>query len=139
MKTLTIASFVTVLCTVSIWLCTALAIALEGQVDLDERFVVMVVYPTILGLLASLVGAAAGVAILVRRASHGWPGTAMAVGQLLTWALAIGIIVWAMVFPSTGWELIALPLALMLGQVVVAIGLLEPVARRLRGAARRAA
>lgn len=134
MKTLTIASAVSVLCTVSIWLCVALGMTLRGQVDLDELFVVMVMYPTLVGLIASLVGAAVGAAILIRRSGRGWSGTTMAAGQLLTWALAVAIIVWALAFGSTGWELLAVPFSLMLGQIIVAVGLFTVVIRRRRPA-----
>ena len=48
----------------------------------------------------------------------------MALGQVTTVALAAAILVWAFGFASTGWELIALPAALMVGQVMVAAGLL---------------
>lgn len=106
---------------------------------MDEKFGLMVVFPTLLGLPAALVGAVAGVVVIARRVGRGWPGPTMAAGQLLTWALAAAVIVWALWFPSTGWELIALPYALMLGQLVVAAGLAAVVIRQLRGAPRQSA
>lgn len=139
MKTLTIASAVSVLCTLSIWLFTVPPLVRNGQVDVDAGFELMVVFPTLLGLPASLVGAVAGGVVLIRHTSRGWPGPTMAAGQLLTWSLAAAIIVWAMAFATSGWELLALPFALMLGQLVVAAGLAAVVVRRLRGAPRQTA
>ncbi|UPW04838.1 hypothetical protein M1C57_01780 [Rhodococcus pyridinivorans] len=47
----------------------------------------------------------------------------MTVGQLTTIVLGVAIVVWALNFGTTGWELLALPLALIGGQVLVAVGL----------------
>ncbi|WP_246098215.1 hypothetical protein [Rhodococcus spelaei] len=56
----------------------------------------------------------------------------MTLGQALTWILAILIAVWALNFGSTGWELLLLPASLMLGQVVVASGLVLTMVGRRR-------
>ena len=44
-------------------------------------------------------------------------------GQLTTLALGAAIVVWATNFGTTGWELLALPAALICGQILVAVGL----------------
>lgn len=55
----------------------------------------------------------------------------MTIGQVTTVVLALVIVVWAFGFASTGWELLLLPTALMVGQVIVAAGLIK-TARQYR-------
>ncbi|WP_420881540.1 hypothetical protein [Rhodococcus sp. (in: high G+C Gram-positive bacteria)] len=59
----------------------------------------------------------------------------MALGQWVTVGLAVWIVVWALGFGTTGWELLALPSSLLVGQLVVGAGWLTTVVsgrRRLR-------
>lgn len=58
------------------------------------------------------------------------PASLMTGGHLLTLALGVAIAYWALNFGTTGWELLLLPAALMIGQIVVAAGLI--LARRQR-------
>jgi len=93
----------------------------------------MVLLPTPVGLIAALVGAVAGTIGLVRRPDRTWAGALMTLGQAVTWILAIVIVVWSQAYGSTGWELLILPASLMLGQVVVASGLISAMVSRRRG------
>ncbi|GAB2664729.1 hypothetical protein ABI214_09495 [Prescottella soli] len=133
MKTLTAASAVSVLCTVSVWLFVVPQLVSTGMVEPGPLFELMVVLPTPIGLIAALVGAAAGLFGLVRRGVRvDIARLLMALGQIATVVLAVVIIVWALEFGSTGWELMALPASLLLGQIVVAAGLFTGASVRLR-------
>ncbi|MFC4604426.1 hypothetical protein [Rhodococcus kronopolitis] len=134
MKMLMTASAVSVLCFVSVWLYVMPQLASSGVIEPGPFFELMVVFPTLIGLMAAAVGAVAGVVVLLRGTARVWvPPLLMGLGQLTTLVLAVAIVVWALQFGSTGWELIALPASLMLGQVLVAVGLVTDVVRRRRG------
>jgi hypothetical protein len=125
MKTLTTVSVVSVLCAASIWLFVAPHLIASGMVEAGGQFFeLMVVLPTLVGVVTSLIGSVVGVTEFFPRSERRWAKTLMALGQALTLALAIAIVVWALAFGSTGWELLALPMSLMLGQIVVAAGLI---------------
>ncbi|NKS97951.1 hypothetical protein GS498_13230 [Rhodococcus hoagii] len=83
----------------------------------------------------------AGIVLVVRRRRQAGVGPLlMTLGQFVTVGLAVWIVVWAFGFGTTGWELIALPSSLLVGQLVVAAGLLAAVvAGRRRSRARRPA
>ncbi|MGW0042276.1 hypothetical protein [Rhodococcus sp. NPDC003348] len=131
MKMLVTASVVSVLCFVSVWLYVMPQLVSSGVIEPGPFFELMVVLPTPIGLVAALVGAVAGVIVLVRGTARVWvPPLLMTLGQLTTLVLAVAIVVWALQFGSTGWELIALPVSLMLGQVLVAVGLIAERRRR---------
>lgn len=131
MRTLTNMSIVTVACAASVWLFVAPQLVSDGEVAVGGFFEIMVVLPTLIGLPAALVGAIAGVG-LVRRADRGRARTWMTVGQVSTLVLAVTIVVWSQTCGTTGWELLVLPMALMLAQPLVAVGLLLMVPRRRR-------
>lgn len=126
---LTSVSVVSVLCAASVWLYTAPQLISGGVVEVGGLVELMVVLPTLVGLVCSLMGAIAGVLGLFLR-DRALPAILMTVGQVLTMAVAVTIVVWAMAFASTGWELIVLPTSLMLGQIVVAAGLILGRRRR---------
>lgn len=136
MKTLTTASVVSALCAASVWLFAAPQLVSSGAVEPGPFFELMVVLPTPVGLAAALVGMPAGVVVLMRRRAPAWIAPLlMTVGQAVTVVLAAGIVVWALEFGSTGWELIMLPTSLMLGQLVVAAGLVTKWRRNVSGPA----
>ncbi|MCA1008238.1 hypothetical protein LCL87_21225 [Rhodococcus hoagii] len=141
MRTLASASVVSVLCGVSVWLFVAPQLVSSGMVEPGPLIGLMVVIPTPIGLIAALAGAVAGIVLLVRRRRQAGVGALlMTLGQFVTVGLGVWIVVWAFGFGTTGWELIALPSSLLVGQLVVGAGLLTTVVtgrRRLR--ARRAA
>lgn len=141
MRTLATASVVSVLCAASVWLFVAPQLVSSGMVEPGPLIGLMVVLPTPIGLIAALVGVVAGVVLLVRRRRHTGVGPLLTTfGQFVTVGLAVWIVVWAFGFGTTGWELIALPSSLLVGQLIVAAGLLTTVVtgrRRMR--ARRVA
>ena len=126
------ASVVSALCALSTWLFVAPGLLQSGEFEPGPLFEWMVVLPTPIGLAAACVAVVAGPFALARRTDGAWiPALVTLLGQLATLALAGAILVWALKFPTTGWELLALPASLMLGQVVVAIGVgVELVHRR---------
>ncbi|WP_433604632.1 hypothetical protein [Prescottella agglutinans] len=134
MRTLTTASAVSTLCGLSIWLFAAPQLAGSEVVEPGPFFELMVVLPTPIGLIAAMVAMVAGVIVLVRRSARVWGATLVTtLGQAVTVVLAAAIVLWAMEFGSTGWELIALPVSLMVGQLVVGAGLVaDAVVRRRR-------
>lgn len=90
----------------------------DGFVEVGGRFFeFLFVYPTLLAIPAVVIGA---VAALVAR------GTWMGRGQLLSVVLPVtgGLLFAASSIPSTGWELLVLPLAILPGQCVAAGGLM---------------
>lgn len=141
MRTLATASVVSVLCAASVWLFVAPQLVSSGMVEPGPLIGLMVVLPTPIGLIAALVGVVAGIVLVVRRRRQAGVGPLlMTLGQFVTVGLAVWIVVWAFGFGTTGWELIALPSSLLVGQLVVAAGLLAAVvAGRRRSRARRPA
>ncbi|MDH6280681.1 hypothetical protein [Prescottella agglutinans] len=138
MKTLTAASALSVLCTVSVWLYVVPQLVSSGEVEPGPLFELMVLLPTPIGLIAALVGAVAGLFVFVRRGVRvDAARLVMALGQIVTVVLAVVIVVWAVEFGSTGWELIVLPASLLLGQIVVAAGLCTSAVVRRRGVRER--
>ena len=135
MKTLSNVSVISVLCAVSIWLFVAPQLLIGGVIELRAPVELMVVLPTLVGLVCALVGVLAGAPGLVRRSdARSAPRIVMTFGQLSTVTLAVVIVVWSQTHRSTGWELLALPASLMFGQIAVAAGLILAIARRRRRA-----
>lgn len=132
MKLLRIVSIISVLCTVLILLFVVPQLAMSGVVAVDIGFGPMVVLPTLIGLPCSFAGAVVGTACVLQHRTRGTATVLLTLGQVTTMALAAAIVVWAFGYASTGWELITLPTALMVGQLVVTVGLV--VDRRQRRA-----
>ncbi|ORI17045.1 hypothetical protein [Rhodococcus sp. 1168] len=110
-------------------------LVVSGVIEPGPLFEIMVVFPTVVGVVASLIGAIAGAVALPRVVRAGQYATsAMAAGQIITCTIAFAIVLWAGYFATTGWELLMLPLALFIGQAVVAGGLVSRL-RQLRRAA----
>lgn len=127
------ASVVSVLCALSTWLFVLPGLLVSGEFEPGPLFEWMVVLPTPIGLAAAFIAVIAGPFALARGADRAWiPALVIFLGQLATVVLAGTILVWAWKFPTTGWELLALPASLMLGQVVVAIGVGVELVRRRR-------
>ncbi|WP_447816427.1 hypothetical protein [Rhodococcus sp. C26F] len=124
-------SIVSVLCTVGMLLFVVPQLFVSGVVELGPYFGLLVALPTLIGLPCSFVGAVVGMACVFQQRTRGGATALMALGHVTTVALAAAIVVWAFGFASTGWELIALPTALMIGQVIAAAGLI--VAYKQRG------
>lgn len=132
-KTLTYLSALTVLCTMLVLLYCAPQLVVSGVIEPGPLFELMVVFPTVVGVAASLIGAVTGAVALPRVVRAGQYATAaMAAGQIITCTIAFAIVLWAGYFARTGWELLMMPLALFIGQAVVAGGLVA----RLRQARR---
>ncbi|MBM7457520.1 hypothetical protein [Rhodococcus coprophilus] len=125
MKMLRTVSIVSVLCTVAVLIYVVPQLVVSGVVEVGGRGLeLLVVLPTLVGLPCSLAGAIVGTACVLRRRSRGTATVLMTLGQVTTVALAAAMVVWALGFASSGWELVALPAALIVGQVMVAAGLL---------------
>ncbi|UZF46671.1 hypothetical protein [Rhodococcus rhodochrous] len=125
MRTLWAVSVVSVLCAVAMWVFAVPQLAFSGAVDVGPFFGLMMVLPTLIGLPCAVAGAVAGTVCVVRQRARNWTSNLMTLGQVVTVALAVTIVVWALAFASTGWELLALPTSLMVGQIVVAAGLVK--------------
>ncbi|MFD6858207.1 hypothetical protein ACFWCF_12845 [Rhodococcus sp. NPDC060090] len=136
MKTLWSVSAVSVLCTTVMWLFSVPQLVLSGVIDVGPFFGLLMVLPTLIGLPCALAGALVGIVCVFRQRARRWAVNLMAFGQCVTVALAIAIVVWAIGFATTGWELIALPTSLMVGQVVVVAGLIKAGRPRMPGSVR---
>ncbi|MFE0749960.1 hypothetical protein [Gordonia sp. NPDC058843] len=123
MKTLRIASIISVLCAVPILVFVVPPLLLSGVVEVSGNFEYMVVFPTLIGLLCAFVASVIGVVCVLRRHTRTAASILVTLGHLMTIVLGTAIIVWALNFGTTGWELLALPWALIGGQAVVAVGL----------------
>ncbi|TSD93658.1 hypothetical protein FOS14_22655 [Skermania sp. ID1734] len=128
MNTLTRISILSVVCAALVWLYVLPQVVTTGLIEPGPLLGVMVVLPFPIGLIAALIGAGAGVARFVERANRTWAVGLMMLGHIVTWILAIWIAVWATNWGSTGWELLTLPASLMVGQLVVAAGLVAAIA-----------
>lgn len=131
MIVLTGTAIVSVLCAVIIAAYVLPAAWPDGIVAIGPGFEGMVVVPTLIGLGFSLVGALAGL-IVVARGDRRPAAVLTTTGQLLVWLLIAALLVWATIAPSSGWELIAAPYALLIGQTVVAAGVIVLGRDRLR-------
>lgn len=118
--TLRVASVISAACGVSILGCALIVLAFPVPESVGPALVdVLYLFPAFAGVVAAVVA--------VSRWRHHTPSMVLA-GQALSLllpvaALAVGVSPWA-----TGWELLALPLAFALGQVVVLVALV--VSRR---------
>lgn len=130
--TQTYLSALTVLCTILVLLYCVPQLVVSGVIEPGPLFELMVVFPTIVGVVASLIGAVAGAIALPRGGQYAT--AVMATGQIITCTIAFAIVLWAGYFATTGWELLMLPLALFIGQAVVAGGLVARL-RQVRRAA----
>lgn len=134
-KTLTYLSALTVLCTMLVLLYCVPQLVVSGVIEPGPLFELMVVFPTVVGVVASLIGAVTGAVALPRVVRAGqYASAAMAAGQIITWTIAFAIVLWAGYFATTGWELLMLPLALFIGQAVVAGGLVARLRQVRRSA-----
>ncbi len=134
-KTLTCLSALTVLCTMLVLLYCVPQLVVSGVIEPGPLFELMVVFPTVVGVVASLIGAVTGAVVLPRVVRAGqYAAAAMTAGQIITCTIAFAIVVWAGYFATTGWELLMLPLALFVGQAIVAGGLVARL-RQVRRAA----
>ena len=130
MKMLRVVSTISVLCTVPILLFVVPQLVVSGMVEVGQYFELLVVFPTVVGLPCAFAGAVAGTVCVLRQRTRGTATVLMALGQVTTVALAAVIVVWAFGFASTGWELITLPTALMVDQLIVAAGLIGTYKQR---------
>ncbi|PND52640.1 hypothetical protein [Rhodococcus sp. ENV425] len=124
MKLLRVASILSVLCTGPILLYVVPPLlVLSGVVEVSGSVEYMVVLPTLIGLPCALTASIVGTACVLQRRTRTVASVLMTVGQLSTIVLGATIVVWALNFGTTGWELLALPFALIGGQILVAGGL----------------
>lgn len=124
MKLLRGASLISVLCTALILVFMVPPLLASGVVEVGGNvFELMVVLPTLIGLPCALIGAIVGIACIAQRRTRTAASIVVTAGQLITTALGAAITVWALNFGTTGWELLLLPFALIVGQIVVAAGL----------------
>ncbi|MDG3011809.1 hypothetical protein G4X40_16815 [Rhodococcus sp. D2-41] len=133
MRVSTGAAVVSVVCGAAVWLYVAPQLVSTGLVEAGELLGLLIVVPTPVGLLASLVGVVAGVVGIARGTDRSWTGALMTVGQIVTWAVVALVVAWSRADDATGWELLALPASLMVGQVLVVAGLIAGRVWRRRG------
>ena len=131
MRTLLTTSAVTAICAILIWLYVVPQLVTTGVVQTGPLLETMVLLPTLVGLPMSLIGAMTGLTTLRRRTRLA-TCVLMTSGHVLTIAIAVAIVVWAVGFGSTGWELIALPASLAGGQILVSAGIFTAVVQRRR-------
>lgn len=123
MKLLRVASIVSVLCTVPILLFVVPPLLVSGVVEVSGSVEYMVVLPTLIGVPCAVTASIVGTACVLQHRTRTVTSVLMTVGQWSTIALGAAIVVWALNFGTTGWELLALPSALIGGQILVAVGL----------------
>lgn len=123
MKLLRVASILSVLCTAPILLYVVPPLLVSGVVEVSGSVEYMVVLPTLIGLPCAFTASIVGTACVLQRRTRTVASVLVTAGQLSTIALGAAIVVWALNFGTTGWELLALPLALIGGQILVAVGL----------------
>ncbi|AXY49233.1 hypothetical protein [Rhodococcus ruber] len=123
MKLLRLASIISVLCTVPILLYVVPQLFLSGVVEVSGSVEYMVVLPMLIGLPCALTASIVGTACVLQHRTRTVASVLTTVGQWSTIALGAAIVVWALNFGTTGWELLAVPSALIGGQVLVAVGL----------------
>ncbi|MDV2475696.1 hypothetical protein F8M49_10490 [Rhodococcus zopfii] len=123
MKLLRVASIVSVLCTVPILLFVVPPLLVSGVVEASGSVEYMVVLPTLIGLPSALTASIVGTACVLQRRTRTVASVLMTIGQWSTIVLGAAIVMWALNFGTTGWELLALPSALIGGQILVVVGL----------------
>ncbi|MBY4040463.1 hypothetical protein HQO38_22805 [Rhodococcus fascians] len=131
MRTLFTTSVVTSMCATLIWVYVAPQLMTTGVVETGPLFETMVLLPTLVGLPMSVIGMVTGLSTLCRR-SRLAAFVLMTIGHILTIAIAVAIVVWAVGFGSTGWELITLPMSLACGQILASAGIVAAVVQRRR-------
>ena len=119
------------MCATLIWVYVAPQLMTTGVVETGPLFETMVLLPTLVGLPMSLIGMVTGLSPLCRR-SRLAAFVLMTIGHSLTIAIAVAIVVWAVGFGSTGWELITLPMSLACGQILASAGIVAAVVQRRR-------
>jgi len=122
-RTLRVMSIITVMCTASILLFVVISLLSSGAVGVSNSAEYMVVFPTVVGLPCAFAASIIGIAATVQRRTRAAASILLTLGQFTTVALGAAIIVWALNFGTTGWELVFLPAALLGGQILVAVGL----------------
>ncbi|WP_182358361.1 hypothetical protein [Tomitella gaofuii] len=115
MRTLQGTSAVAAVCSVLMWgfLLVQPVLPVSAFVAVDAGFAVFV-GGMLVGLLAAFVGLVASASLGPRPA---WRLRILAGGHALTLILTGVVVLWAFVFPRSGWELLALPGGVMIGQL----------------------
>ncbi|CCQ16347.1 putative uncharacterized protein [Rhodococcus sp. AW25M09] len=129
MRTLFGTSIVTVVCALLIWAYVAPQLISTGVIETGPLMEIMVLVPTLVGIPSSAIGAVTGL-FTVGSGQNIAAKTAMTGGHIVTVAIAVAVVVWALGFGSTGWELIVLPISLALGQIVVLAGIITVFVQR---------
>jgi hypothetical protein len=117
-------SIMSVLCTVPILMFVVPALLVSGVADVSGSVEYMVVVPTLIGLPCALLASIVGAGCVLQRRTRTAASVLITLGQLTTIILGAAIVVWAVNFGTTGWELLALPWALIAGQILVTVGLI---------------
>ncbi|MDU0478803.1 hypothetical protein QVA66_06080 [Staphylococcus chromogenes] len=98
-------------------------------------FTLLVVNPILIGVPLAAVMAVWSLILLAMRRAELSGLVRICVGHLVTLALATAEATWAFTAPNrTGWELMFLPVAVIIGQCVVAAGLASKTIRGNRSA-----
>ncbi|WP_415971873.1 hypothetical protein [Rhodococcus sp. 077-4] len=131
MRALVCISTVTVVCSVSIGFYVAVYLATIGVIEPGPLVEVMVVLPAVVGIVAGLLGAVVGLGVLVP-STRQLPSVLMAVGHIAASSGVVAVVIWSTRAKASGWDLIFLPLPLMLAQCVVLSGLIALYVRHRR-------
>lgn len=125
-------SWVTVACALLIGLWTVPQLVATGTVGVGGSvlFELLYLFPALIGVPVSLLGAVVAVTLALRRTLTSAAERLLATGQLLSVLLTALCAVALTVTAASGWELVATPLAFQTGQVVVVVGLVLLVRRR---------
>lgn len=126
MRVLVASSWITVVCALLISAWTVPQYVATGRVNVTSTpwFEVMYVFPGLVAVPTSIFAAVVAAALIRRRGLTTLAHSTLAWGQILTVVL-IAISAIMPVLPATaGCESLLMPLALQVGQVVVAIGLI---------------
>ena len=123
MRALVGLSTISVVCSASIVLYAAAHLATTGIIETGPFFEIMVVLPAVAAVVTSLLGALVGLGTLIRRSSRNSPFVLMTVGHVAASAGVAAVVIWSTRATASGWELLLVPVPILLGQLAVVAGL----------------
>ncbi|WP_213572182.1 hypothetical protein [Rhodococcus sp. USK13] len=126
-------SYVSVLCALLIGVWVLPQLLTKGYVDVggSPAFEPLFIYPGVVGFVVCIMGAVTSLVLIGRRRLTSVGQRLIAAGQVFTVTLFAACIASLWLPSATGWELLALPGALLIGQTAVGAGLV--FSRSLRG------
>ncbi|QDQ98685.1 hypothetical protein [Tomitella fengzijianii] len=115
MRTLQVTSAIAAACSVLMWcfLLVQPVLPMNPSAATDAGFIILA-GGMLIGLLAAFIGLVAGATLGPHPA---WRIRILTGSHALTIVLTGVVVLWAFVFPQSGWELLALPGGVMIGQL----------------------